>query len=238
MTVKKGLCKTPSCMSRKVTKQVEPGARLIGYARVSTLDQDLKMQIDALRRAGVQDDNIYTDKRSGKDLRRLGLQQALLDARPGDTLVVWRFDRLSRSLKDLIMLFEQLEKEGIELKSLHEQLDTRTPMGKLMFHLAGILAEFERNLTVFRTKEGMAAAKKTGAVFGPPPKLDPKQVALAVEMLESGAGPVEVAKHFGVSRVTIYKEVQRMTGRKIWRPGPLAPPKERKAWKRMQDKNE
>lgn len=197
--------------------------RLIGYARVSTEDQDLTMQIEALIKAGVQETNLYTDRKSGKNLKRIGLQQALLDARPGDVLVVWRFDRLSRSLKDLIALFERLKAEGIQLRSLHEQLDTTTPIGKLMFHLAGLLAEFERDLTAFRTARGMEAAKARGGKFGPPPALKPKQVQRAIQMLKSGRGPVQVAKHFGVSRVTIYKEVLKATGgKKLWRDGPLA----------------
>jgi CheY-like chemotaxis protein len=115
-----------------------------GYARVSTDDQDLRMQIEALARAGVDPDRIYQDKASGKNTKRTGLQDMLAHVRSGEGIMVWRFDRLSRSIRDLIMLFDDLEQRGIQLRSIHEQLDTTTPMGRLMFQLAGMLAEFER----------------------------------------------------------------------------------------------
>lgn len=181
------------------------------------------MQTEALLKAGVKEDNLYTDKKSGRNMKRLGLQQALLDARKGDILIVWKIDRLSRTLKDLIMLFDQLHADGIDLRSVHDQIDTTTPMGKFIFHLTGALAEFERGMTAFRTKRGMEAAKARGGTFGPRAKMTPKQVQKAIVMLKSGRGPVQVAKHFKVSRVTIYKEVLKVTkGKKLWRDGPLA----------------
>lgn len=181
------------------------------------------MQTEALLKDGVQPDNLYTDKKSGRNLKRKGLQQALLDARPGDVLVVWKLDRLSRSLKDLIMMFDQLHEQGIEFRSLHDHIDTTTPMGKFIFHLTGALAEFERGLTSFRTKKGMEQAKQNGRRFGPLPALSKSKVSRAIKMLKAGKGPVEVGRLLGVSRVTIYKEVLKVTkGKKLWRDGPLA----------------
>lgn len=204
-------------------KVVGYGPRLIGYARVSTDEQDLRMQTEALLRAGVHKDNIWTDKKSGKNLDRRGLDAALLDARSGDVLVVWRFDRLSRSLRDLLDLFERLSRDGIQLRSLHEQLDTTTPMGKLMFQMAGMLAEFERNLISMRTQAGMATSKARGTRFGPRRKMDKAKVAEAVKLLKQRKGTVEVARKLGVSVVTLRKEVLEFTnGKKLWSDGPHA----------------
>lgn len=181
------------------------------------------MQIKALLAAGVRKEDIYQDYKSGKNLRRGGLQDVLAMMRRGDVLVVWRFDRLSRSLRDLLKVFDELEERGIQLRSLHEQLDTTSPMGKLMFHLAGMLAEFERNLIAERTKHGMAAAKQEGRRFGPPPKLKPAQVKTIVRRLRAGAKVAELAKTYHVSVVTLRDAVLKETGgKRLWRKGPRA----------------
>lgn len=194
-----------------------------GYARVSTDQQDLRMQIKALLAAGVRKEDIYQDYKSGKNLRRGGLQDVLSMMRRGDVLVVWRFDRLSRSLRDLLKVFDELEDRGIQLRSLHEQLDTTSPMGRLMFHLAGMLAEFERNLIAERTKHGMAAAKQEGRRFGPAPKLKPAQVKAIVQRLRAGAKVAEMAKKYHVSVVTLRDAVLKETGgKRLWRKGPRA----------------
>ena len=132
---------------------------LIGYARVSSDDQNLNLQKDALTRAGCE--RILEDRQSGAKTDRPGLRDALDYARDGDTLTVWRLDRLSRSLKDLIDLVSQLEARGIGLKSLHESIDTTSSSGKLIFHVFGALAEFERNLIRERTQAGLPAAPTT-----------------------------------------------------------------------------
>jgi DNA invertase Pin-like site-specific DNA recombinase len=195
--------------------------RLHGYARVSTDEQDLAMQIEALAKAGVDRDHIYTDKRSGKDMRRGGLQDVLSMMRRGDVLVVWRFDRLSRSLRDLLHVFDDLQERGIQLRSLHEQLDTTTPMGKLMFQLAGMLAEFERALIAQRTAAGMATAKSNGKKFGPPRKLDKVKLTRAIKLLREGKDVKTVARRFGVSVVTLRDRVlEENNGKRLWKAGP------------------
>src|SRR3954469_16767547 len=147
---------------------------LIGYARISTLDQTLALQQDALTAAGCE--QVYTDTVSGSVTERPGLTQALSHLRAGDTLVVWRLDRLWRSLAHLIETIRELEGRGVYFKSLQEQLDTGTSGGKLVFHVFGALAEFERDLIRERTKAGLAAARARGRVGGRPRKLSPKQV--------------------------------------------------------------
>jgi len=191
-----------------------------GYARVSTDDQDLTMQIEALTRAGVDPGRIYQDKASGKNTRRTGLQDMLAHVRSGEGIMVWRFDRLSRSIRDLIMLFDDLEHRGIQLRSIHEQLDTTTPMGRLMFQLAGILAEFERNLIAERTRLGMETAKRHGVRFGPKPRLTEAKLQRAIVMLKSGQPVGVVARRMGVANVTLREKVVKTTGKKLWPDGP------------------
>lgn len=175
------------------------------------------MQIDALKRAGVRDENLYEDKKSGATTVRKGLEHALLDCRPGDVLVVWKLDRLSRSLKDLINLSERLNAEGIELRSLHEQIDTTNPMSKFFFHLMSALAEFERGLIGWRTSRGMEAARQRGARFGPAPKLGSRQVRDCIRMLKAGRSVTDVAKHFGVTGQLVRMKVLAAHGRPLWR---------------------
>ena len=153
---------------------------LIGYARVSTDDQKLNLQQDALHTAGCE--KIFEDYLSGARATRPGLTSALEMARSGDTLVVWRLDRLGRSLKDLIQLTETLKQKSIGLQSLQESIDTTTSSGQLIFHLFGALAEFERNLIRERTNAGLTAARARGRLGGRPKALDSNKRQLAVKL--------------------------------------------------------
>ena len=153
---------------------------LIGYARVSTDDQNLHLQEDALANVGC--DRIFEDHLSGVKTERAGLQQSLNYARAGDTLVVWRLDRLSRSLKELIEMVTLLESKGIGLRSLQETIDTSSTSGKLVFHIFAALAEFERNLIKERTRSGLEAARVRGRKGGRPKALSPDKQALTVSL--------------------------------------------------------
>src|SRR5918911_328837 len=150
---------------------------LVGYARVSTTDQTLNLQHDALTKAGCT--KIFTDTASGAQAERKGLTEALSYVRAGDTLVVWKLDRLGRSLKDLITRITELETRKIGFKSLTEQIDTTTSGGKLIFHIFGALAEFERDIIKERTNAGLQAARARGRKGGQPKALTPKQAAIA-----------------------------------------------------------
>ena len=143
---------------------------LLGYARVSMHDQNLDLQKDALK--GASCEKTFLDEISGSTKHRPGLERALDSLREGDTLIVWRLDRLGRSLKDLIELVGELERKGVALRSLQEAIDTTSPGGKLIFHVFGALAEFERNLIRDRTKAGLAAARARGRKGGRPKSLD------------------------------------------------------------------
>lgn len=178
----------------------------IGYARVSTVDQTLDLQLDALKAAGCDEANIFTDTISGSKTARPGLEQAFRYLRPGDTLVVWRLDRLGRSLKHLIETITALHEKGIGFKSLNEQIDTATPTGKLIFHVFGALAEFERDLIRERTHAGLLAARARGKRGGRPAKLSPQQVAMAQKMHSDPSIPLEeLLKTFKVSKATLYR---------------------------------
>ena len=180
---------------------------LVGYARVSTDDQNLNLQRDALDQAGCE--QIFEDQLSGAKAERPGLHQALQYARAGDTIVVWRLDRLSRSLKDLIEMVTLLESKGIGLKSLQEAIDTSSSSGKLIFHIFGALAEFERSLIIERTKAGLAAAKRRGKYPGRPKLLSPQQIKHARKMLNRGEETTgSIAALFGVDRTTIWRALQ------------------------------
>src|SRR3954453_22725807 len=159
---------------------------LIGYARVSTTDQTLALQQDALTTAGCE--RIFTDTASGSKTDRPGLVEALTYARPGDTLVVWRLDRLGPSLKHLIETVTHLQETGIHFRSLQEQIDTGSSGGKLIFHVFGALAEFERDLIRERTKAGLVAARARGRVGGRPTSTPPRR-APPPQSREGSAGP-------------------------------------------------
>ena len=144
---------------------------LIGYARVSTDDQDLTMQIEALKKFGVPRDRIYTDKKSGKDLNRPGWRAARMDLRKGDTLVVWKLDRMSRSMADAVHIFDEFRNEGIELAIITDQFDTRTAMGRFCLNMLANFAELERGMISERTREGIKIAQERGHVAGPLPRI-------------------------------------------------------------------
>src|SRR4051795_5969157 len=180
---------------------------LIGYARVSTLDQTLALQQDALTAAGCED--IYTDTVSGSVTERPGLTNALSHLRSGDTLVVWRLDRLGRSLSHLIETVRQLQERGIGFRSLQEQIDTTTSGGKLVFHVFGALAEFERDLIRERTHAGLAAARARGRLFGRPKVLSPRKVEqLRTLATDERTTVTEICHTLGISRATFYRYVQ------------------------------
>jgi len=178
----------------------------IGYARVSTDDQNLDMQRDALTKAGCAP--IYEEKVSGKGAgaERPEWMQCLKALRLGDTLVVWRLDRLGRSLSDLVRIVGELEQRGVGFESLTEKIETSSAAGKLIFHVFASLAEFERNLIRERTRAGLDAARARGRVGGRTPKLDAKQTREIRALLRDPQVKVtDVAQRYGVSRTTIYK---------------------------------
>lgn len=177
---------------------------LIGYARVSTWDQTTELQNDALREAGCI--RIFEETASGTRPDRPQLAAALDFARTGDTLVVWRLDRLGRSLKHLMETVSALEERGVGFRSLHESIDTTTSTGRLVFHIFGALAEFERDLIVDRTRAGLAAARERGARPGRRPSLSEDQVAVVRQMArEERYTTAAIAEVVGVSRATIYR---------------------------------
>lgn len=176
---------------------------LIGYARVSTAEQNLALQIDALEKAGCE--KIYEDKISGSKDNRPGLNQALENLRQGDTLVVWKLDRLGRSLKSLISLIEELEDKDINFKSVTDSIDTSTPAGKFFFHVIAALAQMERELISERTRAGLEAAKKLGRVGGRKRIMTESKVLSAKRLLKSGALPKDVAQDLGISLATLYR---------------------------------
>ena len=179
---------------------------LIGYARVSTQDQNPQLQIDALRAVGCTDDQIYVEKASGAQRERAQLRAAIDYMRDGDTLVVWKLDRLARSLKQLIDTVDGLEARGIGLRSLTDNIDTTTAGGRLIFHIFGALAEFERNIIRERTTAGLEAARARGRVGGRPRGLSDDQVAAARAMLRDPAiTATQVAAHLGVGTSTLYR---------------------------------
>src|SRR5918992_176500 len=176
---------------------------LIGYARVSTHEQTLNLQKDALENAGCT--KIFIDTASGAKTERKGLEEALTYVRKGDTLVVWRLDRLGRSLPHLIATMTDLEVQGIGFKSVTENIDTTTSGGKLIFHIFGALAEFERNLIRERTAAGLIAARARGRKGGRPKALTPKQCSIAQELYEKHHPIAEICRALNISRATLYR---------------------------------
>lgn len=178
---------------------------LIGYARVSTHDQNLELQRDALNKAGCQ--KIFEDKISGTRADRPGLDNAMEMLRDGDTLVVWKLDRLGRSVKQLVNLVGELQNQEIQFKSLTDSIDTSTPSGRFFFHVMASLAEMERELTVERTRAGLEAARQLGRKGGRKPKMTASKIESAKKMLASGVPPKDVANILGVSIPTLYRWV-------------------------------
>jgi DNA invertase Pin-like site-specific DNA recombinase len=179
---------------------------LIGYARVSTHDQTLHLQLDALKKAECS--KIFTDTASGAKTERKGLDEALNYVRKGDTLVVWRLDRLGRSLPHLISTMPDLEERRIGFKSLTENIDTTTSGGKLIFHIFGALAEFERNLIRERTQAGLTAARGRGRKGGRPKVLTGKQVGIARDLYEKRHPIAEICRTLKVSKATLYRSIK------------------------------
>lgn len=179
----------------------------IGYARISTEEQKLDFQEDALKRVGCK--QIYTDISSGAKTQRKGLDDALNYARPGDTIVVWKLDRLGRSLQHLIETIRVLESRGIAFRSLQENIDTNTPGGKLVFHIFGSLAEFERDLIRERTQAGLKAARARGRVGGRPKAMDDKKIRQAKALMADPNNTVaDICQTLKIKRSTLYKYVK------------------------------
>ena len=182
-----------------------PAGYRVGYARVSTHDQELNLQLDALKAAGCS--TIYEEKASGRSIDRPELANCLKALRPGDTLVVWRLDRLGRSISDLVTIVDGLGLRGIQFESLTEKIETASPAGMMIFVVFAALASYERNIIKERTLAGLAAAKLRGRVGGRQSKLNAKQKSQMKTLIESGTPVNEVAKTFGLSRSTVYNYI-------------------------------
>lgn len=185
------------------------GGMRVGYARVSTQDQNLDLQLDALRAAACS--IVYEEKVSGGRGRseRPELDNALKALRKGDTLVIWRLDRLGRSLANLVQIIAELDARGVALESLTEKIDTSTASGKLVTNMFAVLAEYDRNLTRERTMAGLKAARARGKPGGRPPKIGAKEIReINLLLADPNTTVTDVANRFGVSRTTIYKHVK------------------------------
>lgn len=176
---------------------------LVGYARVSTLDQSLGLQIDALKKAGCK--KIFEDKLGGSRAERPGLTKALEILREDDTLVVWKLDRLGRSVKNLVDLVTDLHQQGVQFKSLTDAIDTGTPSGRFFFRTMASLAEMERELTAERTRAGLAIARQLGRKGGRKRQMTDSKIESAKKLLATGVPPRDVAQNLGVSLPTLYR---------------------------------
>ena len=185
------------------TETHEPRPMVFGYARISTTAQDESLQLDALHAAGC--DRLMIDRASGATADRPALAEMLDRLRPGDTVMVWRLDRLGRSLRHLIETVADLERRGVTLVSLTEQLDTSSPGGKLVFHLFGAMAEFERDLIRERTQAGLAAARARGRTGGRPTVWTDAKLTTARAMNAAGQDVSTIAATLGVSRASVYR---------------------------------
>lgn len=175
----------------------------IGYARVSSEDQKLDLQLNALKEVGCE--RTFTDKLTGKANDRPGLKEAMSHLRKDDVLVVWKLDRLGRSVKNLIEVVERLEAKGIQFQSITDKIDTSTPSGKFFFHMMAALSQMERELIVERTQAGLKAARERGIVGGRKRSMTASKVDAAKKLIEAGTAPKEVAKTIGVSVPTLYR---------------------------------
>jgi DNA invertase Pin-like site-specific DNA recombinase len=176
---------------------------LIGYARVSTDDQDLQLQLDALKRAKCK--RLFTDKMTGATQDRPGLNDALSHLREGDTLVVWKLDRLGRTVKGLVDFVTELEHQGVNFKSLTDGIDTTTSAGRFFFHIMASLSQMERELTLERTKAGLDAARRLGRIGGRRRIMTDSKIKSARKLLASGHSPKDVARDLGISIATLYR---------------------------------
>lgn len=182
---------------------------LIGYARVSTQDQNLSLQLEALKKAGCE--KIFKDKISGSRADRPGLSKALELLRKDDTLIVWKLDRLGRSVKHLVNLVGELQLEGVQFKSITDSIDTGTPSGRFFFHVMASLAEMERELTIERTRAGLETARKLGRKGGRRRKMTDSKIESAKKLLLNGVPPKDVAKNLEVSVPTLYRWIPAST---------------------------
>jgi DNA invertase Pin-like site-specific DNA recombinase len=183
---------------------------LIGYARVSTADQNPVHQVDAMRRAGVTEDNIYIDVASGAKASRPQLELVLKLLREGDTLAVTRLDRLGRSVVHLVLLGAELRERGVGLKVIEQGIDTATMEGRAMFGMLSVLAELQRELIVANTRDGLAAARARGRHGGRRPRLTPHQADVAQQLYDAGKHTVQqIADMFGVPRSTVYGHLDK-----------------------------
>lgn len=190
------------------TLDIETGKLLIGYARVSTDDQDLSLQRAELQAAGCV--RIFAEKRSGAHASRPELDRMLDHLRPGDVVTVTRLDRLARSTRDLLDIAQQLQEKGAGLRSLAEPwADTTTPAGRMVLTVFAGIAEFERSLIIDRTRRGREAAKARGVHFGPAPTLTPERLAHARKLLDDGMGMDETAGLIGVHRTTLWRGLRK-----------------------------
>ena len=178
---------------------------LVGYARVSTDEQNLDLQLDALKLAGCQ--QLFTDKITGTAKTKEGLLEAIKYLRAGDTLVVWKLDRLGRTVKGLVELVEGFQTRGVQFKSITDSIDTSTAAGRFFFHVMAALAEMERELIKERTKAGLTAARARGRMGGRKPKMDVSKINSAKRLLTSGMTGKDVAQNLGVSRATLYRAI-------------------------------
>ena len=178
-----------------------------GYARVSTEDQNPAMQLAALKKDGCK--TVFKDEVTGAHVNRPALARCLKKLETGDTLVVWKLDRLGRSLRDLITMLDGFKQQGIKFRSLTEAIDTETPTGRAMWQMIGVLAELERSLIAERTRAGVKAAQRRGVKFGQKPKLTPERLAHARTLIDQGKTPTQAAKLVAVSRATLYRALQR-----------------------------
>lgn len=196
--------------------------RLIGYARVSRPDQILQTQIDGLIKGGVPERNIYAEKVSGVSAKRPQLELALMHLERGDTLVIYKLDRLGRSLMHLLEIMQDLAERGIGFRSLGDSFDTTTAVGKVMLHILAAFAQFERDLIGERTRDALAAKRARGAIKD---KIDARK---ALAMLQKGTSPAMVAQHFGVTRAAVYKRfggAELIAGLPLWNKREFKPKK-------------
>lgn len=185
----------------------EVTGQLVGYVRCSTADQKLDSQIDALKAAGCK--KIFDDKASGKNTDRPGFNKALAYLREGDTLVVYKLDRLSRSTKDMLHIAEQLKEQGVHLKSLSDEIDTSTPHGSFFFTICAAFAQLEREMIVSRTKAGLDAARSRGKLGGRPELVTKDKAEMAKELLSKGKSPKEVCEVLGLTKATMYRGIAK-----------------------------
>jgi DNA invertase Pin-like site-specific DNA recombinase len=178
-----------------------------GYARVSTDDQSPALQLAALKKAGCKIPVFKDEGISGATVKRPALQRCLKQLQAGDTLIVWKLDRLGRSLRDLITMLDDLKQRGVKFRSLTEHIDTETPTGRAMWQMIGVLAELERSMISERTRAGVKAAQRRGVKFGRKPKLSPQQIDHARKLIDAGEDRQKVAALFKVGRKTLYRRL-------------------------------